>query len=161
MSNYFPNAIYKNSKVLQVIKIRVDIPMNESQDNFIFETSYPELIYLGLNKEALLKELGYDQWEDILLSVIKRICEDTNDLKDSDLYNFEQWQLGWISFEGISFKKCNSEQVKSFAAEKQRRYFNRLQGRRSLIVKEYYDCKKNIDSTNNAEMMIYRGILNE
>ena len=58
MSNYFPNAIYKNSKVLQVIKIRVDIPMNESQDNFIFETSYPELIYLGLNKEALLKELG-------------------------------------------------------------------------------------------------------
>ena len=162
MNNNFPNIIYKNSKVVQVTRVHVTIPMNESLDPFDFKTSYPELIYLGLNKEAFLRELGYDQWEDILLSVIKRVCEDTTDIKDYELYSFEQWQLGWISFEVIPpYKKCNNEQVKWFAAEMERRYFNRLQGRRSLIIKEYFDCKKSIDFTNKAEMMIYRGMLNE
>ena len=133
LNSPFNNITIHNSQYVRVSSIKVSIPLYYSEDCCIFSTNNTQLIHMMTDRCEIERNLPYMEWEQTVRSILFK----EEGIKDTDLDQFINWNLGGISFSLARYRKCTKKQVSSFRFLRADQRSEILSGNDKVVFQQY------------------------
>ena len=133
LNTSFNNITIYNSKYVKVSSIKITIPFYYSEDSCIFSTNNTQLIHMMIDRCEIERNLPYMEWEQTVRSILFK----EEGIKDTDLDQFINWNLGGISFSLARYRKCTKKQISSFRFLRADQRSEILSGNDKVVFQQY------------------------
>ena len=133
LNSPFNNKTIHNSKYVRVSSIKVNIPLYYSEDSCIFSTNNTQLIHMMIDRCEIERNLPYIEWEQTVRSILFK----EEGIKDTDLDQFINWNLGGISFSLARYRKCTKKEISSFRFHRADQRSEILSGNDKVVFQQY------------------------
>ena len=130
---HFNNITIHNSNYVRVSSIKVTIPLYYSEDSCIFFTKNTQLIHMMIDRCEIERNLPYMEWEQTVRSILFK----EEGIKDTDLDQFINWNLGGISFSLARYSKCTKKEICSFRFHRADQRSEILSGNDKVVFQQY------------------------
>ena len=97
----FNNITIHNSKYVRVNSIKVTITLHYSDEICTLFTKNPQLIHMMIDRCEIERNLPFMEWEHTVRSILFK----EKGIKDSDLDQFVDWNLGNLSFSLARYRR--------------------------------------------------------
>ena len=101
----FNNITIHNSKYVRVNSIKVTITLHYSDEICTLFTKNPQLIHMMIDRCEIERNLPFMEWEHTVRSILFK----EKGIKDSDLDQFVDWNLGNLSFSLARYRRCTKK----------------------------------------------------
>ena len=129
----FNNITIHNSNYVRVSSIKATIPLYYSEDTCIFFTKNIQLIHMMIDRCEIERNLPYMEWEQTVRSILFK----EEGIKDTDLDQFINWNLGGISFSLARYSKCTKKEICSFRFHRADQRSEILSGNDKVVFQQY------------------------
>lgn len=133
LNTSFNNITIYNSKYVKVSSIKITIPFYYSEDSCIFSTNNTQLIHMMIDRCEIERNLPYMEWEQTVRSILFK----EEGIKDTDLDQFINWNLGGISFSLARYSKCTKKEICSFRFHRADQRSEILSGNDKVVFQQY------------------------
>ncbi len=133
LNTSFNNITIYNSKYVKVSSIKITIPFYYSEDSCIFSTNNTQLIHMMIDRCEIERNLPYMEWEQTVRSIFFK----EEGIKDTDLDQFINWNLGGISFSLARYSKCTKKEICSFRFHRADQRSEILSGNDKVVFQQY------------------------
>ena len=133
LNTSFNNITIYNSKYVKVSSIKITIPFYYSEDSCIFSTNNTQLIHMMIDRCEIERNLPYGEWEQTVRSILFKQAG----IKDTDLDQFINWNLGGISFSLARYSKCTKKEICSFRFHRADQRSEILSGNDKVVFQQY------------------------
>ena len=129
----FNNITIHNSNYVRVSSIKATVPLYYSEDSCIFSTNNTQLIHMMIDRCEIQGNLPYMEWEQTVRSILFK----QEGIKDTDLDQFINWNLGGISFSLARYRKCTKKEIDSFRFLRADQRSEILSGNDKVVFQQY------------------------
>lgn len=137
---YFENKCIKNGEVVEIIEIRLSIPITNSEPLDVISRD-KELIHLHIYKNVLM---DYHKGNpDFIYERIFQILMKSKDVSIENKCDFVNWHYKCIEFIDIKHRTCNTLEKQEFILNQEDKIIERINGNNGHYLNEYLNLINN------------------